>query len=91
MLYQATNNAYRATKDPRLVLAKCLLKASVYAEKAALMVYVPAVVLMLFTRQPFFARITNATIALWIVARVSLFMMNYWLPRYLKKLEEQKK
>jgi hypothetical protein len=89
-LYLATNNAYRATKDPRLVLAKWLLVAGVYAEKASLMVFVPALVLMLITKQPFFDIIANATSAAWIAARSSLFMLSYWLPRYLKKIEEKK-
>lgn len=89
-LYWATNNAYRATKDPRLVLAKWLLVISVYVEKAALMVFVPALVLMLSTKQPFFAVIANGTSAVWIMARSSLLLVSYWLPRYLKKLEEKK-
>lgn len=90
-LYRATNNAYQATKDPRLVLAKWLLVLGVYAEKLALMVFVPALVLTLFTQQTFFSIITNRTSAVWIVARLSLLMMIYWLPRYLKKLEEKHK
>jgi hypothetical protein len=60
---------------------------AVYIENPAQLVSVPDIILMLITRQHFFALIAKRTIAAWVSARISLLLARYWLPRYLKKLK----